>query len=46
MFEHDPMVGSKVIALLSRYSSVGDQTSLSPSSHSIATPRKTASEKF
>jgi hypothetical protein len=38
-----PTVGSKVMALLSQYSSSSDHTSSSPSSHSIATPRKTAS---
>ena len=40
------MVGSKFIALLTHYSSLGDQTSSSPSSDSIATPRETTSRNW
>ena len=40
------MVGSKVMALVSRYSMLADKTHLSPSSHSIGTPRKTASVNY
>jgi hypothetical protein len=36
------MVGSKVMALLTRYSSLADKTSPSPSTISTATPRKMA----
>ena len=42
-FKRDPMVGWKVMAILTCYSSLDDQTSSSPSCDSIATPRKTAS---
>jgi len=40
------MVGSKVMALLTRYSCVADQTSSLLSSASIATAKKTASKKL
>jgi len=39
----DPIVGLKVMAILTCYSSLADQTSSSSSFHSIATPRKTTS---
>jgi hypothetical protein len=39
------MIGSKFMALLSRYSSLADQTSSLPSIDSIATARKQASAK-
>jgi hypothetical protein len=42
--KHDPTVRSKVMALLTRYTSVDDQSSLSQISDFIATLRKTASE--
>jgi hypothetical protein len=42
-FERDPTVGSKVMAILTRYSFLTDQTSLLPSNDLIETPRKTAS---
>jgi hypothetical protein len=42
-FERHPIVASKVIAILTRYSSLANQISSSPSNDSIATPRKTAS---
>jgi hypothetical protein len=42
-FERDPTVGSKVMAILTPYSSLGDQTSSSPNWDTISTPRKTAS---
>jgi hypothetical protein len=41
-FKRDPIVGSKAMAILTRYSSLAEQTSSSPSSHSIAIPRKTS----
>jgi hypothetical protein len=44
--ERNPTVGSKVMAILTRYSSLADETSSSPSCDSIATPRKTASRKL
>jgi hypothetical protein len=40
-FERDPTVGSKAMAILTRYSSLADQTS-TRSCDAIATPRKTA----
>jgi len=43
IFKRDTMVGSKVMAILTRYSILTDQTSSSPSNDSIETPRKTAS---
>jgi hypothetical protein len=42
-FEYDPTVGSKVITILTRYSSLADQISSSPSNDLIATPGKMAS---
>jgi hypothetical protein len=45
-FERDPKVGSKVLARLRQYSSIGNQTSSSLNSHSIATPSKTPSGKI
>jgi hypothetical protein len=39
-FKRNPMVTSKVMAILTRYSSLADDTSSSPSCDSIATPRK------
>jgi hypothetical protein len=42
-FEGDFTVGSKVMAFLTRYSSLGDKTSSSPNWDSISTPRKIAS---
>jgi len=42
-FERDPTVGSKVMAISNRYSSLGDQTSSSPSIDSSSTPCKRAS---
>jgi hypothetical protein len=41
-FERDPIIGSKVMAILTRYSSLAGHTTSSPSSDSKATPRKTA----
>jgi hypothetical protein len=43
-FKRDPMVGSKVMAILTRYSSLTDETSSLPSSDSIVILRKSASE--
>jgi hypothetical protein len=43
-FQSDPMVWSKVIAILTRYASLADQISTSTSSDYIETPRKMASE--
>jgi hypothetical protein len=42
IFEGDPTVGSKVMAILTRYTSLADQTSSSPCRDSISTLRKTA----
>jgi hypothetical protein len=39
-FERDPTVGSKVMDILTRYSSLADETSSSPSCDSISIPRK------
>ena len=43
-FKCNPMVWSKVMAILTRFSSLADQTSTSSSSDYIETPRKTAFE--
>jgi hypothetical protein len=43
-FKFHPMVWSKVMAILTRFSSLADQTSMSSSSDYIETPRKTAFE--
>jgi hypothetical protein len=43
-FQSDPMVWSKVMAILTRYASLADQISTSTSSDYIETPRKMASE--
>src|SRR4030042_2220944 len=43
-FEHDQTVGSKAMALLTRYSSLADQSSSSLSSDCIATLRNTTYE--
>jgi len=43
-FERDLTFGSKVMAILTRYAGLADQTSSSMSSDSIATLMKTASE--
>jgi hypothetical protein len=40
-FKRDQTVGSKVITLLTRYSSLANQSYSSLSSDSLATPRKT-----
>jgi len=40
------MVWSKLMAILTRFSSLADQTSTSPSSDYIETPWKTASENL
>jgi len=44
IFEHDPTIGSNFFAILTRFSSLCDQTSLSLSWDSISIPRKTASK--
>jgi hypothetical protein len=44
IFKRDTTVGSKVMAILTRYSILTDQTSSSPSNDLIETPRKTASK--
>jgi len=44
IFEHDPTIGSIFFAILTRFSSLCDQTSLSLSWDSISIPRKTASK--
>jgi len=44
IFERDPTIGLKFFAILTRFSSLCDQTSLSPTWDSISIPRKTASK--
>jgi hypothetical protein len=44
ILKHDPIVWSKVTAIVTRYSSLADETSSSSSNDYIETPRKTASE--
>jgi len=43
-FERNPTVGSKVMVILTCYSSLADKTSSPPRSDSITTPRKMAYE--
>ena len=42
-FKRDLMVWTKTMTILTRYESLADKTSTSPSWDSISTPRKTAS---